>query len=342
MTSPQLERAVRLVQQPWIIATKVRTRWGSCEYPSDAKFPEEGCICGECSTDQCQPRVILQRWLHSRWGSPEWDFEVSSIPVEIRNAWDSLATPPLHEAEECGLAFLESILPLHRFRPQQNNVCRNCQGIGSRSVPRAELGTRSDNTASSDQNEIMMPIYRIKAAASYCLFCRFLNRILQEIFRPAHLYSFRASLYETRFRAVYCILRDAHTFGNRSFKKKSAGDRFITLDCFPAPFPLDDFERNLVLHYIALSSEDVPSTSGRLVSESQIDLPVLKSWLSECIESHGDVCNGRHIPNADGKLHSLRVIDVLEKCIVRQASTLPYVALSYVVSVILKSLTFVE
>ncbi|EXJ78007.1 hypothetical protein A1O3_09166 [Capronia epimyces CBS 606.96] len=86
----------------------------------------------------------------------------------------------------------------------------------------------------------------------------------------------------------------------------------------------------MILHPVALSLAGASVTSGRTVDKSQIHLPVLKAWISECVASHGVTCNGFHLPNADGKLRSLRLVDVITSCVVRQPSSSRYVALSYV------------
>jgi hypothetical protein len=273
------------------------------------------CICGQCYTGICEARLNLLRWADSRNVSRSW--QLSSI----LGIHDLSALPIVGNDEDRGLAYLELVLPVYDSGSQTQSVCLNCKWFGTSFFRRA---------TSFEISAMHMPVYRIKAAARLCAFCKLLCRAMEELVRPSRLYSFRSSIYTIRLQAVNCILRTTHISKMKLFKKRKSGEKFITAEFDPPPFPLQKGESSLVLHSIALSSSAESFTSSQIVPKTQIHLPLLKSWLSECVTTHGDACNGRHLPNADGKLHSLRVVDVLEYHIVRHASALPYIALSYV------------
>ena len=108
------------------------------------------------------------------------------------------------------------------------------------------------------------------------------------------------------------------------------GKNVVRINFSPHPLNLRHNEDSLVLHSIALAPAAETFTSSRLVPATQIELPLLKKWLARCITLHGPSCNGHHLPNADGKLRSLRMVDVVDWCVIQQPSSSRYIALSYV------------
>lgn len=288
---------------------------GNADTPSTAMG--DPCICGQCGAGNCGARMNLLRWAIARIPERNLQLTLSRI-LRVEHV---LASSIIGNSEDRGLAYLESVLPFDLPKSQEQEVCLTCNGLGT------SLG---DPATSFKKSTVIMPLYRIKAAARLCAFCRLLCRATGELVRPSHLYSFRSSIYTIRFQAVNCILRTTPTSSTKQFKKRMWGEKFVSVEFDPAPFPLQKDARSLVLHSIALSIPAKSFTSGRIAPETQIDLPLLESWLSECVATHGDACNAYHLPNADGKLHNLRVVDVSEYRIIRQASALRYIALSYV------------
>ena len=75
--------------------------------------------------------------------------------------------------------------------------------------------------------------------------------------------------------------------------------------------------------------------SSLLVSKRQIDLTRVRRWLSTCIDHHGMDCSASLDPNsppnsAIAELDTLRVIDVVDGCVIERRFPCRYLALSYV------------
>ncbi|KDR71611.1 hypothetical protein GALMADRAFT_229571 [Galerina marginata CBS 339.88] len=90
---------------------------------------------------------------------------------------------------------------------------------------------------------------------------------------------------------------------------------------------------------ITLLANDAPSTAKtsfvRLIND-QIDIDIVQNWISICQRFHKGCCDGNpyihdnELGDITTEIHSFRLIDVIDSCIVLPAEGCKYAALSYV------------
>jgi len=85
--------------------------------------------------------------------------------------------------------------------------------------------------------------------------------------------------------------------------------------------------------YLILLGDDAPSPAffGRLVPSADLDVALLRRWLSVCEAEHGDRCTLSLVPldTTSETTYPFRVIDVKEMCIVEASKGCRYITLSY-------------
>ncbi|KAI1809986.1 heterokaryon incompatibility protein-domain-containing protein [Poronia punctata] len=73
---------------------------------------------------------------------------------------------------------------------------------------------------------------------------------------------------------------------------------------------------------------------GRVVSKSHIDVSLMRQWLSNCMNWHADTCGARDSERVlnGNRLRSgpIRLLDLVDNCLVETADPPPYICLSYV------------
>lgn len=85
--------------------------------------------------------------------------------------------------------------------------------------------------------------------------------------------------------------------------------------------------------YLVLLESDAPSPLffGRLVPTPDLDITLIRRWLSACEGEHGDRCERPLVPLTEPTStdYPFRVIDVNQMCVVEAAQDCRYIALSY-------------
>jgi Heterokaryon incompatibility protein (HET) len=85
--------------------------------------------------------------------------------------------------------------------------------------------------------------------------------------------------------------------------------------------------------YLVLLGSDAPSPLffGRRVSTADLDVALIRRWLSACEKKHGARCERSLVPltKPTSTNHPFRVIDVKQMCIVEAPEDCRYIALSY-------------
>jgi hypothetical protein len=130
-----------------------------------------------------------------------------------------------------------------------------------------------------------------------------------------------------------------HVSRAREFSRRQIGS-LDTESVLQEPFgDCDDPMRNVFLHddYFVPDEKYENAMLGYKVGKSEYsrtvrhhwaDITLIKSWLSDCEDRHGDVCNAhRQTPNEAG---TLLLVDVLNDCLSVGSFECRYFALSYV------------
>jgi hypothetical protein len=85
--------------------------------------------------------------------------------------------------------------------------------------------------------------------------------------------------------------------------------------------------------YLVLLGSDAPSPLffGRIVPSPDLDVALIRRWLSACEGKHGDRCERSLVPltKPSDTNYPFRLIDVNQMCIVEAAQDCRYIALSY-------------
>lgn len=124
--------------------------------------------------------------------------------------------------------------------------------------------------------------------------------------------------------------RDDPQNSSRRGLQLGIGLRRLTSNTQSRPF----LDRAAVINLVSSSCKDIGighSFYGRIVNPFRANMDLAKSWLEECVNSHGNLCEDLGRKNDYERIapQDLRVIDVQNMCLVKLPPGSRYVALSY-------------
>ena len=150
----------------------------------------------------------------------------------------------------------------------------------------------------------------------------------------------------SRMATVYRCQSETGFYFEREYRQPVRGEGNVDIrgggvmkvKLFPPPFPLlGDSLLFKICPIFTCPTEQLVDLqhSARFVAEDQIDLALCRQWLQDCEEHHPGICRDYSMLEREQPLPSgFRLIDVVNQCVSREPLTSRYIALSYVVRLV--------
>lgn len=195
--------------------------------------------------------------------------------------------------------------------------CNNCSSINFDAY---------FNTAAHHDTVPSISVYDATLNETICPFCSLLMRAARQFTHPHRVIPTRESQPVAFYFERKCqtpVYSDPGTL--------IAGGVTMRVKLRPPPSPIDlGAETDFVLCPIVTSTDgSQDESSNHLILEDQIDLDVCRKWLRDCDSRHPANCAPSGSRDAQSS-SELRLVDILDNCIIPAPARCRYVALSYV------------
>lgn len=203
------------------------------------------------------------------------------------------------------------------LRSSSDGQCNNCSSIDFEAY---------FNAAAHHDPVPSISVYDATLNETICPFCSLLMRRARQFTHPHRVIPQRDSQPVAFYFERKCqtpVYNDSGTL--------ISGGVSMRVKLRPPPSPIDrGAETDFVLcPIVTLADDSHHKYPNRLIRENQIDLGICRKWLSDCESRHPAECTPHGAEEAQS-LSRLRLVDVLEKCIIPAPAGSRYIALSYV------------
>jgi hypothetical protein len=212
-----------------------------------------------------------------------------------------------------------------------NYVCLNCCDINFD----AYFGLSPDHPSIPS-----ISLENALASAESCPFCDLLVTATAQLSGRHQTVSYRAWPQSTsdNQRLVFYFEREYRQPVRGEGNVRIRGGGVMKVKLYPPPFPLsgDDLLFKICPIFTCPTEQLADlQHSARFVAEDQIDLALCRQWLQDCEEHHPEICRDYSMLEREQALPGgFRLIDVVNQCVSRQPFTSRYIALSYVVRLV--------
>ena len=198
-----------------------------------------------------------------------------------------------------------------------NEQCNNCSSVDFEAY---------FNTAADHDTIPSISVHDATMNETICPFCGLLMRAARQFTHPHRVIPNRAS-----HPVAFYFERKCQTPVYSDSGTLIGGGVTMRVKLRPPPSPIDiGAETDFALCPIFTPADGSQyESSNQLILENQIDLGVCRKWLRDCESRHPEECTPRGSEDVQSS-SGLRLVDILDNCIIPAPAECRYVALSYV------------